>query len=131
LADLGADILGLAELQARLGWEDLKSALLQATLGFVLGIVAAGCALGGIPVVLQGLAELLADAFGWRRSVTLFGFGALTLLGSIAVAVLGARLIFRNFAAFRRSREELIKNLERLKQVSRQAASNWNDRNRE
>jgi hypothetical protein len=131
VGELGADFLSRAAFQAKLGWEDLKTASWQATCGFVLGVIAAGCAFGGTPIVLLGLAELLADAFGWRRSVTLFGFGVLTLIGSVIVAILGARLIFRNFTAFRRSREELLKNLERLKQVSRQSAAGWNDRNQD
>jgi MFS family permease len=131
MGELGANVLSLAELQAKLGWEDLKTASRQAARGLALAVVAGGCALGGIPVVLLGLAELLAETFGWRHSVALFTFGVLTLIVSIIVAVVGARMIFRNFAVFRRSRDELIKNLEWLKQVSRQAAASWNGRNHE
>lgn len=125
MGELGSDFLTLLELQARLGWEDLKTASRQATLGFAWTIVALGCAIGGLPVLLVGVAEFLVEVLGWTRWLAYLSFGTIAVLTSAFLAYLGARRIFANAAVFRRSRDELLKNLEWLKQVSRQTTASW------
>jgi hypothetical protein len=118
LGEVGSDLLSLMELQARLGWEDLKTAGRQAAGGLAAAVVAAGCAIGGLPVLVLGLAEILVEMFGWSRGATLLVLGIVTVGASAILAYYGARRVFQNFAVFRRSKDELIRNLEWLKTLS-------------
>lgn len=118
LGDVSSDVLTLAEMQLRLGWEDLKTASRQAAGGFAAAIVAIGCAIGGLPVLVLGLAEMMVYFFDWSRWATLLGFGTLTVLCSVALAIYGARRVFRNFATFRRSKDELLRNMEWIKTLA-------------
>ncbi len=64
LADLANDVASLVELQAKLAVVDLKATVVKATIP--LGLVAGGAAVlvAALPVLMIGLAELLADGLG-------------------------------------------------------------------
>jgi len=111
IADLGNDITTLAELQAKLAALDLKDCADRAImpLGFLVAaaVVVAGC----IPVVLLGIADVVARAFGivpgWAMLLTA---GIALAFGGIVLFV-AARTLGRSFTSLRRSREELERNL--------------------
>src|SRR5690349_2849390 len=84
LAEFGGDIATLAELQAQLAARDLKESASRAALPAVGVAVAAALALGCVPILLFGVAELLVLAgmkLAWALIVT--GAVALTLAGLI------------------------------------------------
>ncbi|MBX6311436.1 MAG: phage holin family protein [Isosphaeraceae bacterium] len=117
LAEFGNDIITLAELQARLAIIDLKESTARATWPAV-GLVSAGAlALGSIPVLLFGVAELLA----WGLKIHLGWALLLTALVVLALAGLAGfvcgRLLSGSFESFRRSREELRRNAAWIKTV--------------
>jgi hypothetical protein len=119
VGELGAEFVTLAELQIQLGWEDFRTATKKAAIGLAAAIVAAGCAIGGLPVLVLGLAEMLVRFFGWERWATLLGLGTLTVGLSAALAYYGAKKVFQDFAVFRRSKDELLRNLEWLKTIAK------------
>ena len=123
VGELGSELVTLAELQLQLGWEDLCAASQKAARGLAAAIVAAGCAIGGLPVLVFGLAEMLVRFFGWERWATLLGLGLLTVTLSAALAYYGAKKVFQDFAVFKRSKDELLRNLEWLKTITKRGSA--------
>jgi len=117
IAELGNDIMTLAELQAKLLALDLKECTAQA--GTSLALILAGLTvmLASLPVAVLGVAYLVADALGikpgWAMLLTV---AVVLVLGGVLLAVCVPRLR-RSFAAFRRSREELNRNLSWIRTV--------------
>jgi hypothetical protein len=117
LAEFGNDAATLAELQAKLAAIDMKEAGGRAAIP--AGALAASLALllGAIPVGLFGVADLIADHFrirpGWALLMTA---GGAALIALIVGAVAGLRL-GKSFEVFRRSRDELTRNLAWIKTV--------------
>lgn len=121
VGDVGSDILTLTELQVQLAWQDLKLASRKASGGVAAALVAVGCALGGLPILVLGVAEMLIHFLGWARWATLLSLGGLTLGASIALAYFGARRVFRAVTILGRSKDELIRNLEWIKAILKRA----------
>jgi hypothetical protein len=117
IAGFGNDVANLAELQAKLAALDFKEARQKALLP--LGVVAVGgvVLLGTVPVVLAGVAFLLAPALsialGWAFVLT--GVVA-AILTAGAVAFAGIKFS-RSFDSFRRSREEFNRNVAWIRTV--------------
>jgi len=117
IAGLGNDIANLAELQAKLALLDLKESTGHAALPVTL--VAGGLALllASLPVALLGVAELVASALSIRTGwAMLLVAGIAAVLAIIVVVVAGLRLR-HSFESFRRSREELSRNVAWLRTV--------------
>jgi hypothetical protein len=117
IAEFGNDIATLAELQARLAVHDLKKCLHK--LMVPAGLVGAGlfAVIGALPVLLLGVAGLLASALKISPAAASLLTGGVVLvvaLGTIAVA--GWR-IPASFSSFRQSREELTRNLAWIRTV--------------
>ena len=110
------DITTLAELQLKLTAVDAREAVGRAVVPAAL--VGAGLVLllGSLPVVLLGVADLLVSAGmaqGWARLLT--GLGALVVAG--VLAALSAPALARSLGSFRRSSEELARNVAWVKTV--------------
>lgn len=117
LTNFGGDIASLAELQAKLTAADLKegagkAALPAAGLAVALLLVSAS-----LPVLLFGIAELLAPALGLSRGLTLVLTAVAALVIGGVVGVLGAWRLGKSFVSLRRSREELTRNIAWIKTV--------------
>ena len=111
ITGFGSDIATLAELQAELAVADLKEALQKASLSLALIVIGVICAIGALPVALLGVAALLATALKisspWAMVLT--GGGVLGV--ALVVVAVSITKVGPSFASFRRSREELARNL--------------------
>lgn len=115
VGSFGADLASLGILQARLAAADLREALLRAapTLGglVMLGLVA----VAGMAVLLAGLALWLADVLAARPGLVMMVVALVALVLSGVIAALLARTLSSSFSTFRRSQEELDRNLAWIK----------------
>jgi uncharacterized membrane protein YqjE len=117
IAGFGSDIATLAELQAELAVTDLKESLQKAAVP--LGLLAVGviCVVGALPVVLLGVAALLAAALkittAWATLLT----GGVALVAALGIVAVSASKIGPSFSSFRRTREELARNLAWIRTV--------------
>jgi hypothetical protein len=117
LSEFVNDITTLVELQAKLAALDVSECTAAIKWPLAAIVVGAVLALGAVPVAIFGLAEVLAAALqishGWALVLTA---GAVLLLSGAAIAV-SVRGLRSGLAYFRRSREELIRNLNWIRTV--------------
>lgn len=107
----GNDLATLASLQAKLAAADARESLLKALPSVVgLGVLVL-LLIGGMAAIIAGFAVWLAGALhlGLGVSLMLVGLGCL-ILGAL-FSLLCLRLLSKSFTAFRRSSEELERNL--------------------
>jgi hypothetical protein len=122
VGQFGSEALTLMELQLQLAWEDLRGFSRQAGLGLAAMVFGAACALGGLPVMVFGIAEMLIYFYGWERWVTLLALGIAAVFLSVGLIYFGVKKLFRNLATFERSKSELVCNLEWLRNLSARAS---------
>jgi len=111
LAEFGNDIATLAELQAKLAVLDFKDSAARGTVPLALIVLGLAILLASLPVLLAGVALLVASALtiSLGKAMLLTAIVAL-VVGAVVVVVAGI-LFTRSFASFRRTREELTRNL--------------------
>jgi hypothetical protein len=117
ISDFAENVATLLELQAELFMHDLKECIARATLPLIFVVIGLVLMLASLPVVLGGLALVLATALkiGIGAALLLTGLVVLVVSGLIAYT---AWLRFRpSFDSFRRSREELVRNLNWIRTV--------------
>ena len=117
LAGFAGDVASLAELQAKLAVADLKESAAKAAVPAGITAAGAGLAVGAIPVLIFGFAEMLAASFNWSHGKTLFFTSLVVLLLAGGLLYLGATRITPSFTAFRRSADELARNVSWIKTV--------------
>ena len=117
LAEFAEDVATLAELQAKLASHDLKATISKATIPVGLMVAAAVLAVGAIPVLLIGVAELLAPLVGLSHGGSLLVVAILSLIAAAVVAFLALPRLRHSFNSFQRSREELTRNIAWIKTV--------------
>jgi len=111
VGSFGNDLASLASLQAKLAAADARESLLKALPSVVgLGVLVL-LLIGGMAAIVAGFAVWLAATFhlGIGVSLMLVGLGCL-VLGAL-LSLLCLRLLSSSFTAFRRSSEELERNL--------------------
>jgi len=117
IADFGNDVATLAELQLKLAAFDFKETTAKALVPLSLVAVGLVVLLGSVPVALGGLALLVAQLFsitiGWALLLTAL---VIMILTGALVVFAGRRLV-ASFASFRRSREELVRNIAWIRTV--------------
>jgi Putative Actinobacterial Holin-X, holin superfamily III len=117
IADFGNDIATLAELQVKLTALDAKECVEKATTPLIILGAGGILALGSVPVILIGLADVIAT------SMKISSGSAQLMVGLIALAIAGVASYFglkgatSSLDSFRRSREELIRNLSWIRTV--------------
>lgn len=121
LGELGGDVASLAELQAQLAVIDTKEAVGRATWPTVVLAASAAVLLATLPVVLIGLAFVLASAFGIPQGAALLIVAAVVAAVAGAIALLSLREFLRSFESFRRSREEFSRNVAWIKTLLAQS----------
>jgi uncharacterized membrane protein YqjE len=121
VADFGSDIASLAELQAKLALIDLKESAGRAALPAGLIVASAALVLGSLPVGLLGLAELLVRAFSIERGWAYIATAAAITVCALILGLAGLASLRRSFESFRRSREELTRNVAWVKTVLAQS----------
>jgi hypothetical protein len=117
IADFGNDIATLAELQAKLTLLDAKDAATKATTPLILLVGGLVLALASLPVILLGLADLIASTLKISSGVSqlIVGLAALSLAGG--AALVGWKGSTGSLTSFRRSSEELTRNLSWIRTV--------------
>lgn len=117
VAGFGNDVAGLIELQAKLAALDLREAVQQGRLPLVFVTVGLLLLLASLPVLLLGLAYLLATALaihlGWAMLLT----AGVALAIAVSVVITAGSRLGRSLGTFRRSREELVRNLSWVRTV--------------
>jgi len=117
IADLGNDVATLAELQLKLASLDFNEAKGRALIPLSLVVVGLVALLSSVPVALGGLAllvaQLLSISLGWAF---LLVAGVTMLLAGVIVALAGRRL-GASLESFRRSRDELVRNISWVRTV--------------
>jgi uncharacterized membrane protein YqjE len=117
LAEFGGDITTLAELQAKLAVIDLKEGGARAAVPTAALAASAALALGGLPVLLFGVAELIHQYGGMKLGWALVLTAVVALIVAGIVGAVAALRLSRCFESFRRSREELQRNISWIKTV--------------
>lgn len=111
LSDFGNDIATLAELQVKLAALDAKAAADRAALPLGVALAGTAVALGAMPVLLLGAATLLANALHMAEGWAMVLVGGVALGGSLLGIAVAARRLRHCCESFRRSRDELSRNI--------------------
>ena len=117
IADFGNDIASLAELQAKLTLMDAKEAASKAAVPVVVLVGASVLALGSLPVILLGLAGLIASAAKIQPATAQLLVGLTTLVVAGIAGFVGLKGSTGSLKSFRRSSEELTRNLSWVRTV--------------
>jgi len=117
ITGFGSDIATLAELQAQLAAADLKESLQKAILPLTLLVAGVICVIGALPIALLGVASLLAAALKISAAWAMLMTGGVVMGVALIVMALSALRIGPSFSSFRRSREELTRNLAWIRTV--------------
>ena len=115
--ELGSDLVSLTELQFQLvlaDWEVAKQVALAQTMKLLMVL---GLAIGGTPLLLFGVAELLVEQLAWSRGFTYLGIAVIALGISAIVGMSVVRKLSECGVSFARSKFELNQNLTWLKGV--------------
>ena len=114
---LGAHVMELGELQARLLVADTKAASRRLMWFAIMAIVGSVVLLGAVPVALQALGLYFAEAFDWPEAAGLALAAAIAAVtGGILLAV-AVTVVRAGIAKFNRSAGEFRQNLEMIKDV--------------
>lgn len=70
----------------------LVAQLRRGRVGTCIGVMLGGVVLGGVAAQLTGIANSVETLEAWRYGLV-FGFGALSLIGQVALAVVGVQLV--------------------------------------
>jgi hypothetical protein len=117
IAEFGNDIATLIELQAKLAAADLKASIARAIVPVALIVVGIVAILGAVPVVLFGVADLLASALNISQGWALILTGVVTVVLAAVVAAISAWRLPDCFSSFRRTRDELGRNVAWIRTV--------------
>lgn len=115
ISSVGGDIAALASLQSQLAAADARQSLTKAIPAVAGLVVAVLLAVAGTVAIVGGLALWIAQAFHLETSVALMltGLGALVLVALLGV--ISVRLLLSSATTFRRSIEELQRNIAWIK----------------
>jgi formate hydrogenlyase subunit 3/multisubunit Na+/H+ antiporter MnhD subunit len=117
VGELLHDAISLAELQAELFKIDCREGMRRALVPLVLLFSAAILALGSVPIVLIFVAEVLIEGGHFSRTAAFLIAAAMGLGIAGAVGWAGWSYSRRSARMFRRSAEELTRNLAWIKRV--------------
>lgn len=117
LAVFGNDVFTLGELQAKLAAADLKDCTARATLPLIAIVAAVVLVLGAIPVALLGVADLLSQALAMRIGLVRLLTALATFLAAAVVGLVYLRRFTSSFNSFRRSQDELTRNISWVRTV--------------
>lgn len=115
--EFSADVISLAELQFQLAMADLAIAKQEALAQTMKLVMVLGLAIGGTPLLLFGVAELLVEQLEWSRGWTYLGVAAVALgiAGMVGMSVI--KKLSQCGASFARSKFELNQNIAWLKKA--------------
>ncbi len=117
IGDLGSNVVTLASLQARLAAEDFRESARRAQPALIAAAFFVPLGFASLTVGLLGLAYWMAAELAIPLGRTLLLVAAGGILASSSMAVLTIQHLRASLASFRRSREELERNLAWLRTV--------------
>jgi hypothetical protein len=120
IGDFGNDVVTLATLQSRLAVADARESLSRAVPAAIAGVILVPLAFAAFTAGLVGLGFWLSAASGIAQGPALLIVAVIAL---VVAAVLGALAVSRlrgSFESFRRSREELERNIAWLGTILKQ-----------
>ncbi|WP_435019594.1 phage holin family protein [Tundrisphaera sp. TA3] len=117
IAEFVNDVTTLADLQTRLAIYDTKEAIGRATYPAIFVAVGASFALASLPLLLFGLSDLLATGANLHPGVARLIVGFLSLAIAGALAFFSFKAATRSLDSYRRSQEELTRNIAWLRTV--------------
>ena len=117
LAEFGNDVATLAELQSKLAIHDARECLRRATIPVIVVVGASVLAIGSVPVVLIGLADWVASITRLSAAAAQLIVGLVFLVAAGAAGTLALRASLSSLESFRRSQEELTRNLSWIRTV--------------
>jgi hypothetical protein len=119
VAGFGENLLTLGELQVRLTAKELVQNYLAARTAVGVALAGFVIAVASLPIILLGIAELLASELAMKRGYALLSVaGAAILIGGVSLAFAGSWLR-RKRLSFSVSGEELTRNLNWVRTVLR------------
>jgi hypothetical protein len=117
IGSIGGHLATLANLQARLAAIDTKETVQKAAPWIGTLIACSILAVAGLTVALLGASSAIAAASGLSEGTSLLITGAISLLVSTSGALIAARRFAGCFTSFRRSGEELERNVAWIRTV--------------
>jgi len=117
IAEFGEDLLSLGELQARLAIIELKQNIESGKNCVVAVLVGVLIALGTLPVLLTGIAELLVSELSVGHTAALLSVAVVSLAVAGAIVAIAIILFRRRRFGFPLSSEELTRNLNWVRTV--------------
>jgi hypothetical protein len=121
IGGLGTDVITLATLQARLAAKDLQEMTDRAIPAVVLVALLVPLAFAGFTAILFGLAYWINTAFNVPMPASLAAMGVVGLVLAGILAFFARNRFSASLVTFRRSREELERNLAWLGTVLKQS----------
>lgn len=118
-AEVTGDILELAELQVKLARLDARDAVKRVVGPLGLMVFAACMAIASLPVVFLGLAGGLTKLTGLEPWATQLIVGGIGVVIAVIVVVLALRTLTTALDTFKRSTDELSKNVAWFKSIFR------------
>jgi hypothetical protein len=113
----------LAELQAELLKADVKDGLTAMTRPVALLLGGAMFGAGSVSVLLIAVAQAFREWAGFSPTISYLVATLVGLAIAAAAVLVGSALVWKELAVFRRSQEELRRNLAWLKEVLKHASS--------
>ncbi len=117
IGDLGSNVVTLTTLQARLAAEDFRESATRSQPALIAAAFLVPLGFASITVGLLGLAYWMAAALAMPLGQSLLLVAAGGILVSSVVAALAIQRCRASLASFRRSREELERNIAWLRTV--------------
>ena len=117
IAEFGNDIATLVELQAKLAVHDTKECVGRITYPAVVLAAGAVIIVSSIPILLLGLADLLAKTMGLQDWASRVIVAVVAMVVAALVAFLSYREAVSSITSFRRSTEEFTRNLSWVRTV--------------
>ena len=117
VAELGNNVATLFELQAKLAEIDARECSSKAVWPLVAVMGSAAVALSALTVGMFGIAELLAALLNLRPGWAMLLTSALALAITGGILYVSSLELKQSFHVFRRSREELVRNLNWVRTV--------------
>jgi len=111
------DIMSLAELEFQLFKIDCREGRKQMLIPVAMLLVAGIVAVGTVPIALILIAELLVQSAGLSRAVALSIAVLIGLIVTMGIGVVGWSYLRRVARVFKRSREELNRNMAWIKRT--------------
>ncbi|MBR9804331.1 MAG: phage holin family protein [Rubinisphaera brasiliensis] len=124
---LARDVIKLADLQLQMFTLDVREFWSRAKISSIVLVLGAVTALGTIPVMLLGLARLLATAFDVPIAWMQAGVGAFVLIFAVVLMRMAVSKMSDAGQALKRSQVELHKNLEWMREVLHRDESQQED----